>query len=1122
MEGPIEQREVLLLNQELPSPCKMQQSISSLNSPVDSGVQLLDSESDQTDQTSVMSSSGCDLDMDIKNTDDCVAQDAEAAMKELCSNIQDKLMTKSDIANQNTGSNLPGGTKANAATVLPTRQQSTPTHSLIEATTKDDIMNISLNSYELLDYTMANQIKANFEELDQMHVSLSEEVNETLRLQLQSAVENLVEVEPTIEEPPAPEAVIEDKPVDTIVDEQIVFRRQRKKKSRSDTPKKRVSFHEDILNSTKIDDIHINHGFITIEPEGSTNFLLRGFKKKHDIVQGRYSWAAEGDSTYNENNPMCNREVQSDIYVQHQHRLSSVSSSSSASFSSSIDEERIDEVTDKPGSEKKPKGSCLKKTKHRKVIDTNIVEEISASKGRKKSETNLLDANIFGSLKNILTFSTSLPLTERGVPEGQEDLIYSTSEVSCGIDTSDLTEQKKKANVQMDIAKNNLKLTIQPMYQNNLPENVILCDSNVYEHKGISYSYEYDNFTKSFEHNNQKPKNSSIYQKILKEFNFFRKKAQEETGTEKEAKDDFVVVNDGATTEATATDKQESKHSKKNVETDTINKYARNVNMDWSDTESVSTESLVNSSMRHLNSPRRRVHRANHYTVQPVINSSEPSKNARTPGGAGSSSKNSLINRFLRHVTTHKMLDMKLQRKLSRSKRQLAVPISALHLERCVKENRKLNRSIDEEILQAKRMNFAGKSVKSTNKQHSYAMLNELNVIGVFPLSSAYTTTGTHKSLLLVITDSTLFVYERQAEQGRALMLLPYTQLNTIIIGPSAQTIHISTNNNDKQCMLITGSSNITNDIMIQLEMVMRGNKEKILPAIKQLTMMDMRNLRKFVSKQTPVHKDDEYFYCTILNAQEQQTENVDAFFGPNKEGPLMFKLSDTDSRWETAYFIMKAGILYMLSSPSNPEPMRVYPLLNGACHGAKRVHNCARPHTFQLILSGSVLFLAAPDEYVASEWLQALIHAATGVYSSRDRSVAPATSLLMTSEQIILVREAFSCNLLSNDEEHNPIKGPQVLSCAAISDLTSFKLPSAEQSWCILEFACREVRETSGDWILYFPTNSELENFISTLEMLWIYNNEGDSFPLTTMAEGDDVNKKCTVVNDALQKLWL
>lgn len=43
-------------------------------------------------------------------------------------------------------------------------------------------------------------------------------------------------------------------------------------------------------------------------------------------------------------------------------------------------------------------------------------------------------------------------------------------------------------------------------------------------------------------------------------------------------------------------------------------------------------------------------------------------------------------------------------------------------------------------------------------------------------------------------------------------------------------------------------------------------------------------------------------------------------------------------------------------------------------------------------------------------------------------------------------------------------------------------------------EFACREVHECSGDWILYFASNSELEAFISTLEMLWAYNNENVS----------------------------
>lgn len=69
-----------------------------------------------------------------------------------------------------------------------------------------------------------------------------------------------------------------------------------------------------------------------------------------------------------------------------------------------------------------------------------------------------------------------------------------------------------------------------------------------------------------------------------------------------------------------------------------------------------------------------------------------------------------------------------------------------------------------------------------------------------------------------------------------------------------------------------------------------------------------------------------------------------------------------------------------MLSSPSQRVPMRVFPLINGCCQGARRVINSARPHTFQLIVEGKSLLLAAPNEYVASEWLQELVHAASGV----------------------------------------------------------------------------------------------------------------------------------------------
>lgn len=59
---------------------------------------------------------------------------------------------------------------------------------------------------------------------------------------------------------------------------------------------------------------------------------------------------------------------------------------------------------------------------------------------------------------------------------------------------------------------------------------------------------------------------------------------------------------------------------------------------------------------------------------------------------------------------------------------------------------------------------------------------------------------------------------------------------------------------------------------------------------------------------------------------------------------------------------------------------MRVFPLINGSCQGARRVYNCRRPHTFQLVIENKSLHLAAPDEYVASDWLQCLVHAASGV----------------------------------------------------------------------------------------------------------------------------------------------
>lgn len=1197
---------------------------SSLTSPVDSGVQLLDSENDLL---SVMTNSGLGSDLDTMDSDssggtdrmepevaatdgfdnaeceklnemfqDLITSAHEALQandeygrrvtSEISNILEDEVkpredifrdrvavMTKSDIANQNVtvvektfstsapsshfympphlveidvhndAQNYP---QTNEVSELPTSD----IHQMEGMFTKDnlldfktqkveDIMNVSLNSYELLDYTAQNKLLPELE--DQMHVSMSEEVNEHLVSALKLENVSELQMEPITEVLP-----------EIVPDEQIVFRRQRKKKSKGDTPKKRVSFHEDILNSTKIDDIHINHGFITMEPDVSSSFFQRGFTRKPDVVEGRYSWAAEGDAPFY-NKPV-NREIKSDIYV-HNGRYSS--SSSSGSVTSSIDEEDPNETdecvvkTEIPSLDQQPKSSCLKKSK-KKYIGTQIVEEDT---GRKRSDsTTLLDVNLFGSLKNILNFSTSVPLAERGVPEGQEDVaVYSVSQDSCkpksrptsvileNLDITPIVSTTKASNLNLELKKTNLKLTpmegFHPLFPpNNLPANVLLCDSNVYEHKGISYSYEYDNFKKTFDAEPKKPKSSKLYQKILREFNFFKRKAKEEPSPGL-MEDEYEFVHSAVTptndddvsiVETTQNDEEDLSISS-SIRSRSINQVASTSKMDWSDNETISDLTLDSSNKRHLNSPKRRINKVNHYALQNYkFEYVEPSQSEFPSKSLPNiRSKTSLINRFLRNVTVKKMLDIKLMHRAQAHNRYLNLYVRNVKpLPDC---NTQVNNEIEEEIYKNKLTSEQklDKVTLSHLKNQLFRDQSEV-LLNHFLLHSAYTTSGEHKPLLFVLSCNTLYIASIRPNGSYCNhFVLPYTELNTVLIGPNAQTIHLANYDGDMQCIVTTGCAQITNKLMARLEMAMRRDvKRPALPAVKQLTMRDMGTLRRSICKQTAVHKDEEYFYYSIVDLQEYNTELMEITppLGPNKEGPLMFKISEYDARWETAYFILKAGVLYMLSAPSNRVPMRVLPLINGACEGARRVFS-ARPHTFQLIVNGSALQLAAPDEYVASDWLQALIHAASGNYNVKERNPASSCSLLMTSDHILAVREAFPCNILSNSlpkSEHTPIKGASTLSCAAISDITAFRLPSAEHSWCVLEFACREVHESSGDWILYFSSNEELENFISTLEMLWAYHSENsESFPLSTIPDTDVLNKRCLDVYRQLKNAW-
>lgn len=76
--------------------------------------------------------------------------------------------------------------------------------------------------------------------------------------------------------------------------EDIVYRRRCRKKSQSgqSSQKKRVSFHEDILNNTRTDNIHIERGFVSYGPDSG---YCDRFKQRNNIASDRYSWCASGD-----------------------------------------------------------------------------------------------------------------------------------------------------------------------------------------------------------------------------------------------------------------------------------------------------------------------------------------------------------------------------------------------------------------------------------------------------------------------------------------------------------------------------------------------------------------------------------------------------------------------------------------------------------------------------------------------------------------------------------------------------------------------------------------------------------------------------------------------------------
>ncbi|KAK0166773.1 hypothetical protein PV327_004259 [Microctonus hyperodae] len=489
-------------------------------------------------------------------------------------------------------------------------------------------------------------------------------------------------------------------------------------------------------------------------------------------------------------------------------------------------------------------------------------------------------------------------------------------------------------------------------------------------------------------------------------------------------------------------------------------------------------------------------------------------------------SNTSLLSRFLRSITERKfgLGNLNKNEKITKPSTLYIKGIKDINYDTIKDFNEKLEKEIQENLV-AEKCEFSGEKIslklREIFKRHIYRDKSE-ELYKVYKVRSSYMNNGESRAMLALLTDKTLYLTGSKPDSTYSnQFVIPYNELDVIMIGPNAQTILISNADYEMQYLFSTGSSQTTSELMGHLEMAMRRSPSKPkLPAVKELNYNDMHFLIHSILSETAVNSDEKIEHYSIIYIEDDHISPPSTPCGPMKEGDLMFRPhsyqmqslypnAPTNS-WEAGYFVLKSGVLYMFTDSNQRLPKRAIPLKGGLCHGCRRIPNSHRPHTFEILLKPNKSFqFAAPDEYVASEWLQTIVQSASGLFDTSEKKNPSPCSLVVTTKHLIIMKEVFPSSQRS-----------QTLSCASIEDLTAFRVPLAQQAWCILEFACREVLENSGDWVIHFTNYTELCAFREVLETLWADNQLGE-FPMVTLPPDNKLHRRCSDASKDLEHSW-
>lgn len=284
-------------------------------------------------------------------------------------------------------------------------------------------------------------------------------------------------------------------------------------------------------------------------------------------------------------------------------------------------------------------------------------------------------------------------------------------------------------------------------------------------------------------------------------------------------------------------------------------------------------------------------------------------------------------------------------------------------------------------------------------------------------------------------------------------------------MGPYGNTVLLSNGTRDMQQVLLAGGPYPAEGLVSSLEICARRGGSS-LPAVGHLTLDHLTPLQAFVRDNSTISKNEIWMYYAVVNVPAGALNSNSEPMGPHIKGPLMhrnIKTNECIPSWQAAFFLLKyliikiksifsyinilfsynrAGVLYMFHDPIQKIPFHAIALTE--CQGARRTMTAGRPHCFEIFLKTGSLQLAAPDEYVASEWLQALVQSASGLFELQEKHLTLGCTLIMTKNHLITLREDFTSPLRRINTQTSPCKenlDPNLLrkiSNSSILDTTS------------------------------------------------------------------------------------